>query len=156
MKLSLYCLIIGCSSNDPEPPHWNLAASFFDSNGNSLFDDPNYDQSLISWSPGEYSSLIFKNCEDLFMFPGVNHLEYYLDFGNGDVDTINYKWDGGDTTIPQVNKLDWLEVYYNQTLVKKWVFNNRDERSDFSAKHCPGDTCPTDCNSPDVIEIIKD
>ena len=153
--LIIWVLTIGCSSNDPEPPHWNLATSFFNSEGKSLFEDPNYDQSLIKWSPGEHSWLLFKECEEIFVLPGVNHLENYIDFGNGDIDTINYKWEGGDTTVPQVNKLDWLEVYYNQKLVKKWEFSNYNERSDFSARHCPEDTCPTDCTSPDVIEIIK-
>ncbi len=44
--------------------------------------------------------------------------------------------DGKASLILEVTKPDWIEVYYNQTLVKKWQLNSLKERVDFANRNC--------------------
>ena len=153
-------LLIGCSIEDPEPITGDPVITFKNLKNKNLFDGVKYHRdsiryySTVSDKRGEVDN--FLECDTLFVLPTVSDVVYFLDFGNRDIDTITYKWDGGYEDVAELRKLNWLEVYYNHKVVKRWEFADIEDRSEFSRNHCNYYTCYSDCNSPDVIEIIKE
>lgn len=164
MKVVISSLLIlvsfSCSSVDSEPWQIEPVITFKNKEGSNLFDDTLYNRDHIRYYSSTDSNQIevanYLECESLLVLPDVVDFEIYVDFGNNDIDTISYEWDGGNAFVAELINLNWLEVYYNHKLVKRWQFENYNERSEFSKNHCNYRTCPTDCNSPDVIEIIKE
>lgn len=155
--LMMGLLLFGCTS-EPDAFQVDLVITFNNSDGENIIDDINYVDNTLQYYIADKSGPIpnFKECKSLFLIPLAYPEPIYIDFGNEDVDTLTYKWSGGDSSFPQIMDLDWLEVYYNNNLARKWEFANDEERHDLIHRNCNVKTCKTDCSSPDVIEIIKD
>lgn len=158
-SLVIAWLLTSCSSVEPDIEHVDLVITINNSEGTNIVENANYDVTRFRYINTINSAPLenFMGCPQLFLIPLGGPDPWLIDYGNGDVDTITYKWDSeGNATFPEIMKLDWIEIYYNKGLVKRMEFNNNNERQNLIDSNCSIPSCPTDCNSPDVIEIIKD
>ncbi|WP_373400416.1 hypothetical protein V8V91_12855 [Algoriphagus halophilus] len=71
------------------------------------------------------SDTLYYTEKDGFKVIGVGRKgDRYLDFGNGDIDTLSYQWSPNVDPSSNFNNLDYFDVFYNGKKVFRYDFKN--------------------------------
>lgn len=144
--LALFALC-NCTNSEGEPPAWSNYYILVDENGKDFFDN-NSDYELnkllgctqipdrcpisIFAEYDQQSMSAYFNSSHLLSFSAFTPFPIYLDFGNGDIDTLSWNWSPSNAK----NENNYLELktyshIYNGKIVEKWEFQNRQEVNDW-------------------------
>lgn len=141
MRNSLLILIsalfsFSCQSQESpgEPPIWSHfirletyeGKDYFTENGNYKISD----LKLCTIRSEPFCTLVTSDTlyyteKDGFNVIGVGRNgDRFLDFGNGDIDTLSYQWSPNVDPSSNFNNLDYFDVFYNGKKVYRYDFEN--------------------------------
>ena len=147
IAISGIILLVSFSScdNGEKPIIWGEYFRFVTSEDVDLFMGyPEYSTDKVSYYGERDRVLGFQFVDTLdygYRFCLANHFQYvesYIDYGNGDIDTLTVSWSPPETSIYQVysgsngvsfTNIDWVKIHFNKILVADWDFVNNPELS---------------------------
>jgi hypothetical protein len=132
-------ILISCDRNNSKPIHWADYYTFITSEEADLFNSyPDFDAGKITMSHFTMGSLYVRgydfldtvNTELRFGWAAWRGEESYIDYGNGDIDTLTISWEPQDVTFENVfiykgwpfKAVDKVTISFNGTTVAVWDF----------------------------------
>jgi len=153
----LSTLLGSCSDDSPngEPHYIRIFFSFVtDENGDFFMANADYDITKVSATGIRINSIMFLDGLNVFETTSQS-FEAKINFGNGDIDTLNVIWEPADLfrlkSNEEVKKATFI---YNNKVIETWDFENNTELLfDLAKRNVPDrDTWN---NDPIIVKIIK-
>lgn len=160
-KVILVLLLLpGCITPNTRPDNIAPLIRFQTEDGLILFDHPSYnieEFTVFYVEPDRKTLERIDDCYGTFILGSLGGIDrLYLDFGNGDIDTLKMEWQGGNTSYIESNRIQNLYVYYNRKLVKSWDMNDPVDKEAVLSSYCLTNDCEeADCEVLDIIFVTK-